>query len=260
MAAKIQDPRIPPADGVCHLFRLPGELRNRIYEYALTEANGLLYREDERGIGHLCLVDKPHGEHCLAASKNYKPSQHPRHLQQPGYPGNKQPYKERAHASAGEQSEDIKDNKLGTFDEANKLRFVNQQLFQETRGLGMHYNDISFEEHFSHDAYAMAQCENFLRSCSTEEKEHVRRLVISSSAYDMLRLLDGPAIIPTFCRMFPRANIHYHLAELSGAYDNFLYHALLVTRALQRRADFIKKSGWWQCKTRKGDHLSSIMG
>ncbi|KAF2244819.1 hypothetical protein BU26DRAFT_522567 [Trematosphaeria pertusa] len=37
------------------LLRLPGELRNTIYEYALTEPRGIYYCEDKNGVGRLCL-------------------------------------------------------------------------------------------------------------------------------------------------------------------------------------------------------------
>ncbi|KAF2676613.1 hypothetical protein K458DRAFT_396774 [Lentithecium fluviatile CBS 122367] len=48
---KVQDPSVPPAHGTCHLFQLPGELRNRIYELALHVPGGLFcqyVKEDEK--------------------------------------------------------------------------------------------------------------------------------------------------------------------------------------------------------------------
>lgn len=36
------DPSIPPTDGTCLFFKISGEIRNRIYELAFTEANGLI--------------------------------------------------------------------------------------------------------------------------------------------------------------------------------------------------------------------------
>ncbi|KAF2023930.1 hypothetical protein EK21DRAFT_118304 [Setomelanomma holmii] len=37
-----------------HLLRLPGEIRNKIYEYALIETEGVCYREGN-GVGWLCI-------------------------------------------------------------------------------------------------------------------------------------------------------------------------------------------------------------
>jgi hypothetical protein len=37
------------------LLQLPGELRNKIFEYALTIDDGICYREDKVGVGWLCL-------------------------------------------------------------------------------------------------------------------------------------------------------------------------------------------------------------
>jgi hypothetical protein len=45
-----------------HLLTLPGEIRNRIFEFALTESEGVNYREDERGVGWLCLYERDHGD------------------------------------------------------------------------------------------------------------------------------------------------------------------------------------------------------
>ncbi|KAF2244822.1 hypothetical protein BU26DRAFT_553930 [Trematosphaeria pertusa] len=41
------DLAVQPTTGECHLMRLPGEIRNIIYEYALTEPDGLTYRNSE---------------------------------------------------------------------------------------------------------------------------------------------------------------------------------------------------------------------
>jgi len=77
----------------CYFFRLPGELRNKIYEYALTTARPLLYAADQENVFRLwCPV-----------------------------PGQAEGYHE-----------------------ANKLRFVNRQLYAEARGLSIQYNDLLF--------------------------------------------------------------------------------------------------------------------
>lgn len=41
-----------------HLLTLPGEIRNKIYEFAITESEGVNYREDERDVGWLCLYER----------------------------------------------------------------------------------------------------------------------------------------------------------------------------------------------------------
>jgi hypothetical protein len=41
------DPSIPPSDGRCLFFKLPAELRNEIYEYALTADDGLVCRSQD---------------------------------------------------------------------------------------------------------------------------------------------------------------------------------------------------------------------
>jgi hypothetical protein len=43
------DPVIPSANGTCHFLRLPGELRNVIYAYALNEPAGIRYSMKDDG-------------------------------------------------------------------------------------------------------------------------------------------------------------------------------------------------------------------
>lgn len=44
------------------LLTLPEEIRNGIYEFALTKSDGINYREDKRGIGWLCLYERDLGD------------------------------------------------------------------------------------------------------------------------------------------------------------------------------------------------------
>jgi hypothetical protein len=37
-----------------HLLSIPGEIRNMIYEYALTEDDGICYCEDAQGVAWAC--------------------------------------------------------------------------------------------------------------------------------------------------------------------------------------------------------------
>jgi hypothetical protein len=45
-----------------HLLRPPREIRNTIYEYVLTEEEGICYRKDESGRGRLCIYVPEKGE------------------------------------------------------------------------------------------------------------------------------------------------------------------------------------------------------
>jgi len=78
----------------CYFFRLPGELRNKIYGYALTTARPLLHAADRENVFRLW---------CYTSEAE-----------------------------------------VGPHHESNQLRFVNRQLYAETRGLSIQYNDLLF--------------------------------------------------------------------------------------------------------------------
>ncbi|KAH5325992.1 hypothetical protein HBI12_080990 [Parastagonospora nodorum] len=94
--------------GVCHLFRLPGELRNYIYEYALTEERPLKVERRSNDTAFKC----------------YKQP-----LAQAG-----------GHHEMGAFSKSPTD----TLVEVNQLRFVNKELHAETRALALRYNNLAF--------------------------------------------------------------------------------------------------------------------
>jgi hypothetical protein len=100
------DPRVPSADGYCHLFRLSGEIRNLIYAYTLAvdQDGPLRYRTGS------------HGKGSIVANGTTSTA--------PGPTKRKKP---------GERTPD-----------ANQLRLVNRQLRQETHGLILRYNDLKF--------------------------------------------------------------------------------------------------------------------
>jgi hypothetical protein len=94
-------------DNICHFSQLPGELRNKVYEYALTEENGLIFQiENNVGILRSGTVTTEVAPECA----HMNPSPHA------------QPYT----ASA------------------NQLQYVSRQLRAETKGLGIRFNDITF--------------------------------------------------------------------------------------------------------------------
>jgi hypothetical protein len=60
-----------------HLTTLPAEIRDLIYEYALTETDGVCCREDENGVVWLCLCE-PEAEdkaECIQITEKERASQ-----------------------------------------------------------------------------------------------------------------------------------------------------------------------------------------
>ncbi|KAF1840336.1 uncharacterized protein K460DRAFT_437402 [Cucurbitaria berberidis CBS 394.84] len=96
------NPSTPSANGSCYFFRLPGELRNRVYQFSLSEPEGLRYHQNSDSVGFYRRTE---------TSKN-----------------------------------DSHDS------EANQLKYVCRRLNQETRGLGIRYNMLYFDN-FMHASW-----------------------------------------------------------------------------------------------------------
>ncbi|KAF2124153.1 hypothetical protein P153DRAFT_361339 [Dothidotthia symphoricarpi CBS 119687] len=103
------DPAIPSPDGKCHFFRLPGELRNMIYAYALSSDHPVRYILDTDNVGHLCSFPIPAnnwiGNYWLPDSEH---------------------------------------NAVREWIIWNMLKFANRQLYNETHNLTLRYNELFF--------------------------------------------------------------------------------------------------------------------
>jgi len=148
---------------VCHLLRLPGELRNFIYEYALTEERPLQV--------------KRHGND--AAFKCYKQPL----MQSEGY-----------HETQG-----LAKWPKDAFVEVNQLRFVNKELYAETRALELRYNDLDFE--------SIEDANEFLKNCALSQQAHLRTLTIHCAHIPSLGKVSSTKFTMRFCRAHPRANV-----------------------------------------------------
>lgn len=118
------------------LFRLPRELRDQIYQYALYNANGLLYQTCSDGVGRLCR--RPRASSIRTAIITWL---HRCSFRQMGR-------KYKGHAI-----------------ENNQLKYVCRRLYDETKGLDLHYNLIVFQDAVAMNA--LEQCTFLLRRCPT---------------------------------------------------------------------------------------------
>jgi len=104
------DPSIPPRDGRCLLLELPGELRNMIYEYVLTEKHGIMYRPPNLRFGPFVSMADTQIQR-LGSLVRY-----------------------------GDMVYNCNPNS-----DHNQLKYVNRQLHRETRGLGLQFNVLHFK-------------------------------------------------------------------------------------------------------------------
>jgi hypothetical protein len=119
------------------LLQLPGELRNKVFEYALTLDDGVCYREDNLGVGWLC-----------------------HHPQQSDPDTNE-------HAPTPTAAARVTVNGHVV---ANQLQFVCHQLRNESRGLVIRYNDI-------HILDAPHHCRKFVYSVDRHDRRWIQKII-----------------------------------------------------------------------------------
>lgn len=125
-------------DAVCHLFRLSGELRNLIYEYVLSEDTILHYHHDTKSGRGSILARVP----CFDALEYHGTTNGKTRK------GAKLEESKRLESSLVNKSDEVYYRH-----DANQLKFVNRQLYKETRGLIVHFAEFLKgcpKHHFAH--------------------------------------------------------------------------------------------------------------
>jgi hypothetical protein len=131
------------------LLSLPGEVRNIIYRFALTESAGLDYVEDTRGVGWLCLETAQSDSHTLSELDE----------------------REQPQVSDTTQKSTI----------ANQMQFACRQLRAETKTLSIYYNTINF-----HDQTTTTLAV-FLKSLPSHLRKVIQCLTISPKGTELSR-------------------------------------------------------------------------
>ncbi|KAF2791654.1 hypothetical protein K505DRAFT_363610 [Melanomma pulvis-pyrius CBS 109.77] len=135
------NPSKPPKDGAClFMDMLPGELRNRIYEYALSWPDGVTYHVDD-GNHQLCVPVRAR----QAKNGNGKSGKH---------------------------------ESVDKLCEANNLQYVSKQIRSEIKGLILKHNDIKFITTEVHEHSPVAICLDFLQQLRPEYLKHLRTIVV----------------------------------------------------------------------------------
>lgn len=168
-------------------FRLPRELRDQIYEYALYDANGLHYRECSDGVIRLCTRRKHSSIHSAIATWLSRCSFNRLVGQRKGY------------------------------GEKNQLKYVCRRLYEETRGLEVRYNLIVLE-----DTTTMTALEQYLvlfRRCN-----RLRAVAIKCSprSFASTHCNGQFSTIAAHCRANADLMIRVHIPYWSQADPNFI--------------------------------------
>jgi hypothetical protein len=200
------------SDQYCPFLELPGELRNVIYAHALYEPAGLRFRQDDYGIGRL--------ENASSAVPS-KPSL----------------------VFATCKTENITRREIDTAASraANQLQYVSREIRKETRGLGIRYNEISFDR--LNDIFS------FIALCPKSENKHLRMLRLYKTLYttngspnQALQPKKENDQIFQFCEANPNVVIDGYIQGWQQTDPMFLPYSILVEMQFRntsnRIADF----------------------
>jgi hypothetical protein len=182
-----------------HLLTLPGEIRNCIYKYALTEEDGVCYRQDEHGNGWLCKYEKDEGYGEIGGKRDDIQSDSPT-------------------SSVGADSLGEKNGQTTSHDAivricngahviANQIQFACRQLLKETKQLCIRYNVIVFSGYNK----GILRCNQFIQALTPEQMQVSFRLTIKHRGDLLLALL---APLAAFCNAHLNMVIDVHDCDL----------------------------------------------
>jgi hypothetical protein len=194
------------------LLLLPGELRNNIYGFALSEENGLDYIKDAQGIGWLCLhepqIGVKHGANTEMEENRSEPTISP----------------------ASPTTVCIESDGCVV---ANQLQYVCRQLRHETKTLGILYNTITLGG--LHPTMALS----FMTSLPPRLKDHTHDLVlrVQEDAWYPNKFFD----LLDICHAYPRCTLRfYHPKLYSSRALRLLFTALLIKHGARRDKNFVQ--------------------
>jgi hypothetical protein len=116
--------------------------------------------------------------------------------------------------------------------EANQLKYVCCQLFEETKGLGLGLNELKTK--------SIADFANFIATCSTDQQKRIRKLTLSTDANNPAMAFEelSGSIIPSHCISHPQCDVRlrlgYYHEELGG--HLWVWGAALLLCVINRHA------------------------
>jgi hypothetical protein len=178
----------------CPLFRLPQELRDKIYLYALYSGDGLLYQTCSHGISRLC-----------RRAKRPRDIFHWFH-------------RTRCHRRC-----------TGCVRENNQLKYVCKRLRYETNRLDLLHDYVVFEDNAEEDA--LQQCMFLLYRCPTLEEVAIK---CSLKTFQSNYKRHGFSMIVRHCQINAKIRARIYIPYWSQADPNFILiglHFLATLRA-----------------------------
>jgi hypothetical protein len=182
---------------MCHLLRMPAEIRNEIYAYALSFQYGLKYYHDRQfSTGHMQVAD-------ANTLTNLR------------------------------MDWESEDHAVMILHDANQLKFVNKQLRLETRSLVLRYNDIIFHN-IRDTSLFLSKCSTWyyedFRTFKIQKDSFGRRFPHSIQDLNSLRQVFN------FCRQAPHVQVQnlQNVTDIPYAYSPFFPQEATTLRYVMR--------------------------
>ncbi|KAH7081377.1 hypothetical protein BKA63DRAFT_487106 [Paraphoma chrysanthemicola] len=175
------------------LLSLPGELRNRIWEYALTSSVSIHHARTSR----ITADGQSRISYVLSACSTIATSDPP-----------------------------TQEGPAGSTLEYNNIKYVNRQLYDETANLEMKYNKIQFSQLNAGEASALDQVVGYTARLPRKHVKWLANVILEPHAdADALRLWQKDnrkghrelSILIKYCEQHPDVHITYYHSRWGGA-------------------------------------------
>ncbi|KAH7091161.1 hypothetical protein FB567DRAFT_616620 [Paraphoma chrysanthemicola] len=230
-------------------LRLPGEVRNCIYAYALSEPKGVYHREDADGVSWLCLHDSTTDKPVATTNKEVitKRGRAKRRKLNNGLLQNVQ-------VDAKSESRDMRVRACDNlYIVANQMAFVSHQLRFETKGLGLRYNVLYIFKDSYHDVIQTCM------SCTKQQRRWLEIIKVTSEPVSTKRkasenepialndsvshegMMRDNLILTELVADCPRLAIHAHIPDIKRSSKYFLTFALVMQCCGRGNLSFIDR-------------------
>lgn len=192
------------------LLSLPGELRNRVYGFALSAHDGLDFVKDDREMGWLCLPEtETEAQHnddtILKDNRGGAPSSRPATM---------------CTVNGGRMI-------------ANQLQFVCKQLRRETKALEILYNTIKFS------ALDPRTASSFMTSLPPYLVDHPHKLIFRVKENKWH--LDMFTKMTEFCQTHPQSTMRFYHPNLDSSHAlRLIFTTLLIKHGTGRDTKFVQ--------------------
>lgn len=206
----------------CHFTRLPAEIRNLIYDYALYEPLGLLVIRGPDDVSRLCLQFQQQGHTTWDSSLSVVNTR-------------------KITMVKGKVPRGFGQWQLFDAQVANQLQFVSRSFRHETKGYGLRLNSITFTSVRNGDYGVLPQFRDFMMDLPKPRYKHLSTVVLRDRAGGAMNCRwDRDAVI-RICRKNPHILVKIYEGLTIMAESEILFKALEIKQVFRRDPGFVMR-------------------